>query len=234
MPKGPGSTIAMSTPQGRDFVTQSLRIALQRVFGGGIGSEEGCRDTPDQRRGVDDQPRTCRPHSGQNGLHGSDGPEIVGLHLLLGLRDAEGLGDAQIHDAGVVDQDVHRALRQNLGKAFLNRGVAAHVHLYDGDAGRMSLQRGLLASIAPLGVPHGAPDAIAPVGEGAHSPLAKAAAGPRDDHRPDPVRRDATFRLNILLPTGTSKTESRQEIDTEWFNIERAQTPSWPPPDDGH
>src|SRR6056297_2397339 len=59
--------------------------------------------------------------------------------------------------------------------------VAGDVHLDDGDAGRTGLQRGLFPGVASRGVAHRAEDAIAPVGESAHSRLAEAAAGPRDD-----------------------------------------------------
>jgi hypothetical protein len=62
------------------------------------------------------RPRTCRAHRRQHRLHRADGPEIVGVHLFRGLRDAVGLGHADIHDARVVDQDVDGAIGEDAAK----------------------------------------------------------------------------------------------------------------------
>jgi hypothetical protein len=57
-----------------------------------------------------------RAHRRQHRLHRADGPEIVGVHLFRGLRDAVGLGHADIHDARVVDQDVDGAIGEDAAK----------------------------------------------------------------------------------------------------------------------
>ena len=41
-------------------------------------------------------------------MHGADGTVVVGLHLFLGLCDAECLGNAQVHHARVVHEIAQR------------------------------------------------------------------------------------------------------------------------------
>lgn len=137
-------------PEGRHLVAQPLCVALQRVLGGAVRGEEGRRDLAHQGRGVDDQARLGRPHRGQHRLHRPDGTEVVGLHLRPGLGDAEGLGDAQEHDPGVVDQHVHGPVRQDAGERGGDRGVVGHVHVDDRHRARVRLQRRRLGGVAPL------------------------------------------------------------------------------------
>ena len=57
----------------------------------------------------------------------------------MGMIDAEGLGDAEKHDAGIVDQDIYFSFCGNdAADGLLNRSIVGYVHIYHGDMGRMA------------------------------------------------------------------------------------------------
>ena len=104
--------------KGHHLVAEPLHIALQCVLlGCAVGQEEGWRDLPSQGGRIDDQTGFGCAQGWQHRLHGADGTEVFGLHLFLGLCDAEGLGNAQVHQPALLISTSTRTLLRMCSKA---------------------------------------------------------------------------------------------------------------------
>jgi hypothetical protein len=127
-------------------------------------------------------------HMRQDGFVHAHGADRVDVEQVRHLGCVEGLERAGGGDAGIVDDDVDLpAGFEDRGHGRLDGAVVRNVHLDDLERSVVVLSpaRESLSSIAvpAAGVAHGGEDVIAVAGERLDDDLAKAAAGPGDQHR---------------------------------------------------
>ena len=69
--------------------------------------------------------------------------------MLIGLRDAIGLGHTSVNNPRIIDQDVNSGSSLVVAESVSDRSVVAYVRLDDRDIGGMSLTGALLLTLRP-------------------------------------------------------------------------------------